>query len=334
MKIMIVTDAWYPQVNGVVTTLNNTIGELKTRGHDVFVVHPGLFRSMPMPGYSEISLSLFPKRLLTTLLDGWNPDKVHIATEGPLGLSMRRILFKRGEKWSSSFHTKFAEYVEARLGRGRKLAWSWLRYVYRDDSMILVTTESMRQELITNGFKEERLIVWGRGVDNSVFKPSSGMGAVAYRPLYMNVGRVSVEKNLEAFYDMDLSGTKVQIGDGPMLEAYKAKYPDVMFLGTKQGAELARWYASADVMVFPSKSDTFGLVMIEAMRCGTPVAAYPVTGPIDIIVNGKNGYMDEDLSLAATNALKVSTSDVLANSQKFTWFNATNQFELALVSRK
>ena len=334
MRILIVTDAWTPQVNGVVTTLRNTIKVLQDQGNEVIVAHPGNFSTIACPGYPEIRLSLFPKDNLKQFLKAYEPDCVHIATEGPLGLAMRKILRKRGEQWSSSFHTKFAEYVEARLGRGRKIAWRWLRHVYRHDSKILATTESMRQELIENGFDAARIIVWGRGVDGEVFKPNPNAITSAFRPLLVNVGRVSIEKNLEAFYEIDTPGTKVQVGDGPMLEAYKRLYPDVQFVGAAKGQALANWYSRADVMVFPSKSDTFGLVMIEAMRCGTPVAAYPVTGPKDIVLNGKNGYMSEDLATAIDQAQRISRDDVLAYSEQFTWENATTKFVEALVPRR
>lgn len=339
MKIMIVTDAWEPQVNGVVTTLQNTTRVLKAQGHEVYVAHPGLFFGIPCPGYPEIRLSLLAGPYLKTLLETWNPDKIHIATEGPLGLAMRKILRQRGERWSSSFHTKFAEYVEARVGFGSKLAWAWLKRTYRDDSFILVTTESMKEELASQGFDAKKLVVWGRGVDSNIFKPTIGWlnfypGADLPRPLYMNVGRVSVEKNLEAFYKLDMPGTKIQVGDGPMLETYKAKYPDVLFVGARKGEDLAQCYTNADVMVFPSKSDTFGLVMIEAMRCGCPVAAYPVTGPKDIVLNGKNGYMNEDLAMAVNLCSLIPRGDVLKYSEQFTWENATAKFVQTLVPRK
>lgn len=339
MRILIVTDAWEPQVNGVVTTLRNTIRVLQEEGNEVIVAHPGNFTSFPCPGYPEIRLSLFPKDNLQQFLTAYEPDCVHIATEGPLGMSMRRILRKRGEQWSSSFHTKFAEYIEARLGFGRKAAWRWLRHVYRDDKFILATTQSMKQEMVENGFPEEKLIVWGRGVDSEVFKPSRKApdtlkGKVLTYPILMNVGRVSVEKNLEAFYELDMPGTKIQVGDGPMLETYKKLYPDVIYVGSQKGEELARLYSKAQVMVFPSKSDTFGLVMIEAMRCGTPVAAFPVTGPKDIVLNLKNGYMSDDLAMAVTASKMILTEDVLRYSEQFTWENATEKFVSALVLRK
>lgn len=333
MKIMIVTDAWQPQVNGVVTTLLNTMTQLEKEGHEVVVVHPGLFKSWACPGYAEIRLARRPRKQLDALLDSHAPDHIHIATEGPLGLTMRKILHKRGEQWSSSFHTKFAEYVEARLGFGRKLAWRWLRSVYKRDTYILATTETMKQEMIDHGFAADRLIVWGRGVDERVFNTNGKTLLVQKEDVLINVGRVSVEKNLEAFYELKVPGRKIQVGDGPMLETYKARYPDVEFVGSAFGHELADYYRMADVMVFPSKSDTFGLVMIEAMRCGTPVAAFPVTGPIDIVENGQNGYMSEDLDMATMMALCLDYSTVERSSRHFTWENATEQFKRALVDR-
>jgi glycosyltransferase involved in cell wall biosynthesis len=333
MKIMIVTDAWEPQVNGVVTTLKNTAQVLQDQGHEVSIIHPGMFKSLPCPGYPEIRLSLFPRAVLESILETEDPDNIHIATEGPLGLAMRKILRKRGEQWSSSFHTKFAEYVDHRLGFGLRAAWSWLRRVYRDDAYILVTTDSMRDELIGHGFQSERLITWGRGVDETVFflDPDKSQ---CLPPIFMNVGRVSVEKNLPAFYELDLPGKKYQVGDGPMLETYRSRYPDVEFIGAKHGKDLAHCYREADVMVFPSKSDTFGLVMIESMRCGTPVAAFPVTGPKDIVIQGKNGYISDDLAEACNAALQITPREVVAHSEQFSWKNATDQFMKALVVRK
>jgi glycosyltransferase involved in cell wall biosynthesis len=334
MRIMIVTDAWEPQVNGVVTTLKNTQEALKGLGHEVMVIHPAMFWNVPCPGYPEIRLSILARPFLSKMLDSWNPDKIHIATEGPLGLAMRKILTKRGEQWSSSFHTKFAEYIEARLGFGRDLAWRWLRSVYKRDKFILVTTESMKEEMVGHGFEADKMIVWGRGVDENVFYPNYDRQGPCWPAVLLNVGRVSVEKNLEAFYELDVPGIKVQVGDGPMLETYKARYPDVKFVGAKFGHELADYYRDADVMVFPSKSDTFGLVMIESMRCGTPVAAFPVTGPKDIVLNGKNGYMNEDLAMAVNLAQLTPRRDVRLYSEQFTWENATAQFVKALVPRK
>lgn len=335
MRILIVTDAWHPQVNGVVTTLQNTIRLLQEDGNEVIVAHPGNFTSFPCPGYPEIRLSLFPKDNLKQFLIAYEPDCVHIATEGPLGLAMRKILRKRGEQWSSSFHTKFAEYVEHRLGWGANLVWRWLRHVYKHDAKVLVTTETMRNELILKGFSPPaRLIVWGRGVDEKVFNTNGKTRAVQPDDVMVNVGRVSVEKNLEAFYESKVPGRKIQVGDGPMLDVYRARYPEVEFVGAKFGHELADYYRMADAMVFPSKSDTFGLVMIEAMRCGTPVAAYPVTGPIDIIENGQNGFMDENIDVAIENALLLNYRTVEKASRQFTWENATQQFKKALVRRK
>lgn len=332
MKILIVTDAWSPQINGVVTTLQNTKAVLESRGHIVSIVEPSMFYGVPCPGYREIKLALPSKRRLTKYLEEFNPDKIHIATEGPLGIAMRKVLKKRGENWSSSFHTKFAEYIDARIGRGGKLIWTWLRKVYQDDKFILVTTLSMQQELIDQGFNADRLIVWGRGVDDSIFAANIKPNNDEY--IFLNVGRVSVEKNLEEFYKLNLPGRKVQVGDGPALNAFREKYPEVDFVGSKHGLELAAYYRIADVMVFPSRSDTFGLVMIESMRCGTPVAAYPVTGPIDIIQDGLNGFMNSDLAVAIDQCLAIPRQSVIEHSAQFTWNIATDRFEEALVWRK
>lgn len=329
---MIITDAWTPQVNGVVTTFQNTIKELEKRDYEITVIHPGLFWYIPCPGYKEIHLSLFPSSKLKSMIDTIDPDCIHIATEGPLGLAARKILKKRKERWSSSFHTKFAEYVESRIGFGANWVWKWLKWVYKDDTFVLTTTESMKAELIDRGFDQNKVVTWSRGVDEEIFFKHPDKDR-CYPPIFMNVGRVSVEKNLEEFYKLDLPGKKYQVGDGPMLEIYKEKYPEVEFLGAKFGANLAHCYREADVMVFPSKSDTFGLVMIESMRCGTPVAAYPVTGPIDIIKNGLNGYMNEDLRQACLDCLKVEPNIVVENSNQYSWKSATDRFVNALVRR-
>lgn len=330
--VMIVTDAWTPQVNGVVTTFQNTIKELESRGLQVTVIHPGLFNTIPCPGYKEIQLSILPSGKLNRLIDSLNPDCVHIATEGPLGLAARKILMKRKEKWSSSFHTKFAEYVESRIGFGADLVWKWLRWVYKDDAFILTTTETMKTELVDRGFDGNKVVTWSRGVDEHIFfKDQVNVSRIPL--IFMNVGRVSIEKNLEEFYNLDLPGKKVQVGDGPMLETYRTKYPEIEFLGAKFGSDLAQCYRDANVMVFPSRSDTFGLVMIESMRCGTPVAAYPVTGPIDVIKNGLNGYMSNDLKQACLDSLAIDPDTVVENSNQYTWKTATDRFIDALVIR-
>jgi glycosyltransferase involved in cell wall biosynthesis len=337
MKILIVTDAFSPQINGVVTTLQNTMADLRSRGYQVFVLEPSMFVGFNCPGYNEIKLSIAWTSLIRKYLDEIKPDMIHIATEGPIGLMTRRVLRQRKQKWSSSFHTKFAEYVESRIGFGGKLVWKWLRWVYRDDCTILVTTPSMKDELIQHGFKTERLIVWGRGVDENVFHPDNKFtddGNHHGNPIWLNVGRVSIEKNLEAFYCLDLPGRKIQVGDGPALDKLKEKYPNVEFVGSKKGAELAAYYRMADVFVFPSKSDTFGLVMIESMRCGTPVAAYPVTGPIDVVQNGKTGTLHDDLLQACNKALHIPRETVLDNSKEFTWKGATDKFLCALIQTK
>lgn len=333
MKIQIITDAWEPQVNGVVTTLKNTIKCLEARGHIVDVVEPSMFRSFPLPGYKEIRLAFATPKLVAQKIDAFNPDRIHIATEGPIGIAARYILKARGEQWSSSFHTKYAEYVQARFGRGSKMVWKWLARVYRNDAMILATTETMRQELEDHGFPATKTTVWSRGVDEKTFYPAEH-APIPIWPMWLNVGRVSVEKNLEAFYELKLPGVKVQVGDGPALETYKVKYPDVKFVGAKFGKDLADYYRNASVMVFPSKSDTFGLVMIEAMRCGTPVAAFPVTGPLDVIEPGKTGYMNDDLAMAINQAMFIDRADVVRYSDSYTWDAATDRFEAALVSRR
>ncbi|MCK9532591.1 MAG: glycosyltransferase family 1 protein [Gammaproteobacteria bacterium] len=331
MKILIISDLTSKQINGVVTTFQNTIKELKSRDYEVNEINADMFRSLPCPGYREIRLSSVTPKIIGQHIENFNPDYIHIATEGPIGLAARSYLRSIGDKWSSSFHTKFAEFVEAKIGFGANLIWKFLKWAYRDDAFILTTTSSMRDELVSHGFNRERIRTWSRGVDPDIFVPNPfGQKDL----IFLNVGRVSVEKGLEDFYKLNLPGHKIQVGEGPELEKYKKKYPDVEFVGAKRGKELAAYYRNASVMVFPSRADTFGVVIIESMRCGTPVAAYPVTGPIDIIQNGKNGFMSENLSDAIDECLKIDRKKVLFNSNQYNWKDATDKFVKALIRRK
>ena len=300
MKLLLVTDAWEPQTNGVVTTLQHARLGLGRLGIDTTVIHPGLFRTLPVPSYPEIRIAIDPWRV-ARMIAAERPDTIHIATEGPLGLAARRYVVRRGIPFSTSLHTKFPEYVAARTGLPLSIGYKFLRWFHRPSVATLVTTNSLRRELEGRGL--ERLVVWGRGVDTEQFSPRRRRTRSKPRLLY--VGRVAVEKNLEAFLEQPCDATKVVVGDGPARAALEARFPNVEWAGYRYGAELADYYANADVFVFPSRTDTFGLVMLEAMACGTPVAAFPVTGPIDVVVEGVNGALDADLGRAIRRALTI-----------------------------
>ncbi|MBN9590037.1 MAG: alpha-mannosyltransferase [Alphaproteobacteria bacterium 64-11] len=305
MKILIVTDAWAPQVNGVVRTLEMLCRDLGALGHTVRVVTPQGRLSMPLPTYPEIKLALFQKHTLKQEIRDFSPDAVHISTEGALGLTARRICLEYGIAFSTAFHTRFAEYVHARFPLvPESLVWRWLRWFHRPATTVMAATQSLRQDLLAHGFSHIRL--WSRGVDVDRFRPIPGARHPFAGPIWLYVGRVAVEKNIEAFLALDLPGTKVVVGNGPAKAGLERKYPHVRFLGALTGEDLVRAYAGADVFVFPSRTDTFGLVMLEALASGLTVAAYPAEGPRDV-VGGPEGarvaVLDEDLRKACLGAL-------------------------------
>lgn len=300
-RLLLITDAWSPQTNGVVTTLSTVIGHLPAHGVEVSVIHPGLFKTWPLPSYPEIRIARNPG-ILKELIRDIDPHAIHIATEGPLGMATRRFMVRNGYAFTTSLHTKFPEYVNVRFGLPLKTGYKFMRWFHRPASSTLVTTESHRRELTDWGLRD--LVVWSRGVDTDAFSPDPDFKA-QQPPRLVYVGRVAVEKNIEAFLELDIDGEKVIIGDGPARAELQAKYPHAHWLGYRKGQPLVDEYARADVFVFPSFTDTFGLVMLEAMACGTPVAAYPVTGPIDVVDNGVNGCLDEDLGVAIAGALQV-----------------------------
>lgn len=325
MKLLIVTDAWHPQVNGVVRTLTRTREELERLGHVVRVIGPDQFRTVPCPTYPEIRLSLLPGGKLRRLLDKEVPDAIHIATEGPLGLAARAWCVKRGFPFTTSFHTQFPEYVQLRTRLPLAVSYAFMRWFHGAARATMVATPTLKRQLEKWGLRN--LVFWSRGVDTELFQPGDKRLLVDPRPIFMYMGRVAIEKKIEAFLQLDLPGTKYVVGGGPDLEMLKNKYPAVRFTGYKTNGDLARHVAAADVFVFPSRTDTFGLVVIEALACGVPVAAYPVQGPIDIIENGVTGWCDEDLRAAALQAL--ATSDPArcrAEALKYTWQACTQQF--------
>ncbi len=324
MRIAIATDAWAPQINGVATTLKRTIHHLESWGHEVLVIHPDLFRTVPMPGYESIRLAVFPKRKVFRLLEVFEPQAIHISTEGPIGLAARRYCKLHEFPFTTAYHTRFPEYVRLRLPIPLALSYALLRRFHRDAEKTLVATPSMVTALEQRHF--DHLDSWSRGVDVDLFRPRAKARQKNTEPLFVYMGRVAREKNIEAFLKLDLPGRMLVIGDGPELPALKKQYPHVEFCGFKTGEDLARRLAQADVFVFPSRTDTFGLVILEAMACGVPVAAYPVSGPQDIIEQGVSGVLDEDLGKAALAALKLDRNKVREQALRYSWQASSMQF--------
>jgi 1,2-diacylglycerol 3-alpha-glucosyltransferase/glucuronosyltransferase len=329
MKIAIATDAWAPQINGVVTTLEKMGEELTQLGNQVMYITPEGFNTFPCPSYPSIRLAMFPNNKVTNMLDEYKPDAIHIATEGPLGHAARKYCVKNDLKFTTSYHTQFPEYVRLRAPIPVSWTYRFLRNFHGNAVRTMVPTPSQQQRLINAKFSD--VVVWTRGVDINLFHPRSKEFISDSRPISMYMGRVAVEKNIEAFLKIDLPGTKYIIGDGPDLEELKKKYPDAKFTGFKRGEELATYLAAADVFVFPSLTDTYGLVMLEAMACGVPVAAFPVTGPIDVIVQGKTGVYDNDLEKAVLAALKLNPDDCTEFAKNNSWRNSAETFLNHLV---
>lgn len=331
LKILLVTDAWTPQMNGVVRTLSETVTALRARGHTVKVISPsdGYF-TLPLPTYPDIRLALFAKRDMKRRIIAFGPEAIHIATEGPLGQAARSLCLKWKMPFTTSYHTKFPEYIKARFPF-IPLSWPYdfVREFHNSGGRIMVTTPSMVKFLEKKGFKN--LAPWARGVDLSLFRPGQRAApedvyAGLPRPIFVNIGRIAVEKNIEAFLNLDLPGTKVVVGDGPQRAQLQKRYHNAVFTGAKHGDDLARHFADADVFVFPSKTDTFGLVIIEAMATGTPVAAYPVTGPIDIIPGSGAGVLDEDLKKACHAALECSREAAANHAKNYSWEAVSDVF--------
>lgn len=321
MKILVVTDAWHPQVNGVVRTLGQVAQEAAGFGVAVEFLTPGEFRTLPMPSYPEIRLALAGASALERRLDVIQPNAIHIATEGPLGHAMRRVCFRRGLPFTTSFHTRFPDYIAERMTLAPKwsgdLTWAWLRRFHGPSAAVLAATPTLVGELDDRGFHNVKL--WQRGVDGALFHPEQARVLDLPRPIFLTVGRVAVEKNLEEFLKLDLPGTKVVVGDGPAREHLAKKYPDAVFLGARHGENLADIYACADVFVFPSLTDTFGLVLLEALASGVPVAAFPAAAPRDVIGSAPVGVLDADLRRACLGALDLDKTACRAFAEKLTW---------------
>ncbi|MEM6459953.1 MAG: glycosyltransferase family 1 protein [Planctomycetota bacterium] len=306
MKIALLTDAWEPQVNGVVRTWQHVIRECESQGHSFTVVHPGMFRTVGAPRYPEIRLALWPYGQTYRTLDELQPDAVHVATEGPIGRAGRRWCLKRGRPFTTSYHTQFPHYLKAYFGVPKWATYRFIRWFHGAADATLAPTQTVVDELHRNGLPTAR--VWSRGSDTKQFRPmGQPLFADLPRPIFLNAGRVAVEKNIEAFLKLDLPGSKVVVGDGPVKKKLEKQYPDVYWAGYQFGEDLAQHYSSADVFVFPSLTDTFGVVMLEANACGLPIAAYPVTGPIDVVEEGRNGCLNDDLRQACLDALNVSS---------------------------
>lgn len=341
MRIAIATDAWLPQVNGVVRTLRATVASLDQRGHDVELITPDRFFTVPMPGYASIRLALAPRYNVRRMLDAFRPDVVHVSTEGPIGWSARGWCIARKVPFTTAFHTRFPDYAAVRTGIGAERFWPIMNRFHAPARAVLCATQSLRDELTSRGIARTR--PWSRGIDHWLFRQKGELHAAfdnLPRPILLNVGRVAAEKNLEAFLGLACHGSKVVVGDGPLLETLRNQFPDAHFMGAMAGEELASAYRSADCFVFPSRTDTFGLVVIEALASGLPVAAYPVSGPIDILgpdgrgvekrIRQPAGAIDEDLALATQRALGCRRMDTVALAVHYNWESATDQFLDAL----
>jgi glycosyltransferase involved in cell wall biosynthesis len=341
MKILVATDAWHPQVNGVVRTLGHVAREARTLGAELEFLAPSEFCTLPMPSYPEIRLALPRPGHIERRLDRMQPDAIHIATEGPLGHAMRRLCMRRGLPFTISLHTRFPDYLAERLPVPERwtceVTWGWLRRFHGAGAAVLAATPTLVAELAMRGFKNVKL--WPRGVDANLFRPRGGTPLNLPRPIFLTVGRLAVEKNLEAFLKLDLPGTKLVVGDGPARNALTKAFPDAVFLGARQGEALAEIYAAADVFVFPSRTDTFGLVLLEALASGVPVAGFPAAAPRDVIGEAPVGRLDEDLRRACLEALECSRDDCRDFALGMTWEASARMFlghvsEAAKAGRK
>jgi glycosyltransferase involved in cell wall biosynthesis len=324
MRIAVATDAWFPQVNGVVRTMNRVIDELRALGHEVEPFGPDRFLTVACPTYPEIRLAIAPGRRLAELFARFDPQAIHVSTEGPLGMAARRYCLAMHRPFTTAYHTRFPEYVRARTALPLPIAYRWLRRFHGASQGVMVATGSIRRELEHWGFSNIR--PWSRGVDTELFHPRDKSWLALPRPVHLYVGRVAIEKNIGAFLALDLPGSKMVVGDGPMLTELKRRHPEVHFAGARHGEDLARHFAAADLFVFPSRTDTFGLVMLEALASGLPVAAYPVPGPLDLIPGSGVGVLDEDLAAAARAAIAISPERCRDFALRFSWRRTAEQF--------
>ncbi len=323
MRILVATDAWHPQVNGVVRTLTMLAEAAQTLGVEISFLTPESFRTVAMPSYRDLRVALPRPAKIAQLIAEQKPDSIHIATEGPIGLFTRRYCLKHGLPFTTSFHTRFPDYVAARAPVPESWIWATLRWFHGPSRAVMAATPQLAAELRERGF--ENVVLWPRGVDTTLFRPRD-VDLCLPKPVFLSVGRVAVEKNLEAFLALDLPGTKVIVGDGPARPALEQAHPDAVFLGALQGEALASVYASADVFVFPSRTDTFGLVVLEALASGLPVAAFPVAGPRDVIGAAPVGVLNEDLRIACLAALEIPSQACVAFAARHTWEGSTRAF--------
>ncbi len=330
MRVLIVTDAWFPQTNGVVNTLAQTSTWLERFGHEVRLITPRDFRTVPCPTYPEIRMAVMPYRQLGRSIASFNPQALHIATEGPLGFAARRYCLKHGLRFTTSYHTQFPHYLSSRFPIPMSVSYAVLRRFHGSAERCMVGTERVRTELAERGF--HNLVPWPRGVDTQLFRPREKSFLDLPRPIAVYVGRIAVEKNVDAFLRIRWSGTKLVVGDGPERSRLQSQYPDAVFVGYRFGEDLAAHIAAADVLVFPSLTDTFGLVNLEALACGVPVAAFPVTGPIDVLQDGVTGALDTDLTRAAERALKLDPQACREHALRSGWDGCSRQFESNLVA--
>jgi glycosyltransferase involved in cell wall biosynthesis len=330
MRIMIVTDAWFPQTNGVVNTLAQTAASLDRFGHEVSLATPRDYRTFSCPTYPEIRVAVLPMRKLARRIAALRPQALHIVTEGPLGFAARRYCLSRGLRFTSSYHTQFPQYLQARLPIPVATSYAVLRWFHGAAQSCMVSTQGVHAELAARGFSN--LVRWRRGVDTQLFRPRSKEFLRLPRPIAAYVGRIAIEKNVDAFLRMPWRGTKLVIGDGPERRRLQAQYPAAVFVGFRFGEDLASHLAAVDVLVFPSRTDTFGLVNLEAMACGIPVAAYPVTGPVDVVQDGITGALDTNLARAATRALWIDPRACRARALQSSWDGCTREFESNLVA--
>lgn len=331
MRVVLVTDAWEPQTNGVVSTLRQTMAEMQRLGIEVLRISPEQFATIPCPSYPEIRLAVFPAPKVGALLNDFQPDAIHIATEGTLGVAARQWCIARKLRFTTSYHTQFPEYVRARWPIPLAVSYGYMRWFHDAATQTMVSTHEMQVSLEKRGFRN--LKRWGRGVDTEFFKPVE-TGRRESPPLFAYLGRVSIEKNIEAFLALDLPGPKLVIGDGPAREMLERRFSEVRFTGVLKGTSLVHELNRASVLVFPSRTDTFGLVMLEAMACGVPVAAFPVTGPIDVVTPGVTGELNENLGVAAIAALQLDRDQIREVALTRSWANATAEFLDNLVPVK
>ena len=324
MKILIASDAWLPQVNGVVRTYQTLGDKLTSQGHEVRYITPDKFITIPLIIYPEIKLAINHWFKIGVIIEKFKPDFIHVATEGPIGLAVRNYCSKNNYAFTTSYCTKFPEYINTMAKIPVSFTYKILKWFHKNSSAVMVSSDSIIDELNSHGIK--RTVKWSRGVDIEAFHPKKKIDLKLEKPIYLYVGRISKEKSLEDFLKLNLKGTKLLVGDGPSKKKLEKKYTDAVFVGVKKGSELAQYYASSDIFVFPSKTDTFGMVMIEALASGLPVAAYPVPGPIDVFDNFKHNCLDHNLINSIDKARKVSRTDCINYSKKFDWHEVSKLF--------